>query len=107
MQNPVRSLKLSELAEQYELRFKGDGDTLIDGIGTLSEMALAWSYLQVGEISPRPLALLGNLWRETVSGFVNPLYVRPEHIQLLHFAESPQEAVEYVANHDANDQEKG
>ena len=37
MQNPVRSLKLSELAEQYELRFKGDGDTLIDGIGTLSE----------------------------------------------------------------------
>jgi predicted Rossmann-fold nucleotide-binding protein len=69
------------------------------GIGTLSEMALAWSYLQVGEISPRPLSLLGDLWRETVSCFVDPLYVRPEHIQLLHFAGSPEDAVEFVANH--------
>lgn len=87
---------------------KNDGMIVLPGgIGTLSEMALAWSYLQVGEISPRPLALLGNLWSETVSGFVDPLYVRPEHIQLLHFAESPQEAVEYVANHDTNNREEG
>lgn len=37
MQKPVCSLKLSELAEQYELQYEGDGDTLIDGVGTLSE----------------------------------------------------------------------
>lgn len=36
MQKSVCSLKLSELAERYELQFKGDGNTLIDGIGTLS-----------------------------------------------------------------------
>ena len=72
------------------------------GIGTLSEMALAWSYLQVGEISPRPLALLGELWRETVTGFIDPIYVRSKHVQLLHFADSPEEAVDYIAN-----QEKG
>jgi uncharacterized protein (TIGR00730 family) len=67
------------------------------GIGTLSEMALAWSYLQVGEISPRPLSLLGEIWRETVNGFVDPLYVRDDHVRLLHFADSPQDAVEYIA----------
>jgi UDP-3-O-[3-hydroxymyristoyl] glucosamine N-acyltransferase len=36
MQKPVCSIKLSELAEQHKLQYKGDGDTLIDGIGTLS-----------------------------------------------------------------------
>jgi len=35
MQKSVRSRKLSELAEQFELQFQGDGDTLITGVGTL------------------------------------------------------------------------
>ena len=37
MQKPISSLRLCELAEQFNLRFEGDGETLIDGIGTLSE----------------------------------------------------------------------
>ena len=37
MQNPVRSVKLSELAEQFKLRYEGNPDTLIDGVGTLSD----------------------------------------------------------------------
>jgi len=37
LDDPSRRLKLSELAEQFDLRFQGDGNTLIDGIGTLSE----------------------------------------------------------------------
>jgi UDP-3-O-[3-hydroxymyristoyl] glucosamine N-acyltransferase len=37
MQKSIRSLKLSELAEQFKLEYKGDGDTLINGIGTLSD----------------------------------------------------------------------
>ena len=36
MDDPSRRLKLSELAEQFDLQFRGDGDTLIDGVGTLS-----------------------------------------------------------------------
>ena len=36
MQKSVRSLKLSELAEQFGLRLHGDGETAIDGVGTLS-----------------------------------------------------------------------
>lgn len=77
------------------------------GIGTLSEMALAWSYLQVGELSARPLVLFGAHWREIINGFIDPLYVRPGHSQLLSFADTPLDAVDFVANHPANNQDHG
>jgi UDP-3-O-[3-hydroxymyristoyl] glucosamine N-acyltransferase len=35
--DPSCRLKLSELAEQFNLQFQGDGNTLIDSVGTLSE----------------------------------------------------------------------
>lgn len=66
------------------------------GIGTLSEMALAWSFLQVGEIEPRPLALLGRLWQKTIQQFYDPDYVKEEHLKLLYLAESPETAVRHV-----------
>ena len=37
MQKTNRSFRLSELAEKYQLSYQGDGDTLIEGIGTLSD----------------------------------------------------------------------
>jgi len=37
MQKPKGSIRLCELAEQYNLRFEGDGDVLIEGVGTLSD----------------------------------------------------------------------
>ena len=37
MQKSICSFKLSELAEQFDLQYQGDGDTSIDGIGTLSD----------------------------------------------------------------------
>ena len=37
MQKPICSIKLSELAEQFNLQIEGDGDTLIEGVGTLSD----------------------------------------------------------------------
>jgi len=37
MQNSIRSLRLRELAEQFNLKLKGAGNTLIDGIGTLTD----------------------------------------------------------------------
>jgi uncharacterized protein (TIGR00725 family) len=63
------------------------------GIGTLSEMALAWSLLQVGEISPRPLVLLGSLWRETMTTFIRTSYVHADHAALFRYADHPAEAV--------------
>ena len=37
MQNSIGSLRLRELAEQFNLKLKGAGNTLIDGIGTLTD----------------------------------------------------------------------
>ncbi len=77
---------------------RNDGMVVLPGgIGTLSEMSLAWSFLQVGEIELRPLVLLGDLWRQTVRAFVTPLYVPMVHEQLLHFASTPEEAVAHLA----------
>jgi uncharacterized protein (TIGR00730 family) len=69
------------------------------GIGTLSEFALAWSFIQVGEMSRRPLVLLGELWSETLSVFVREEYVERRHLELVHVAPSVQDAVEYIRNY--------
>ena len=66
------------------------------GIGTLSEVALAWSLLQTGEISTRPLVLLGPTWRETIRVYSQAEYIRPRDIDLLYLATSAETAVAYV-----------
>ena len=66
------------------------------GIGTISEVTLAWSLLQVGEIEQRPLALLGNIWRETLDTFFDPSYIKEKDMKLLYFAETPQAAVTHI-----------
>ncbi len=72
------------------------GDALIalpGGIGTLSEMALAWSLLQTGEIPPRPFLLLGSRWRRLLEVYLDPFYIREEDAALLQLVETPEEAV--------------
>lgn len=58
------------------------------GIGTLAEVAMMWSYLQTGVISPRPLILVGPGWKLLMDQFVTVFdsYVRPQHYQQLSFA---------------------
>ena len=66
------------------------------GIGTLSELTLAWSFLQVGEIEPRPLVLLGEIWYETMRALLQSDYVREPHAALLYFAATPEGAVAFM-----------
>jgi uncharacterized protein (TIGR00730 family) len=66
------------------------------GIGTLSELALAWSLLQVGEISPRPVVLLGEIWQNMLHAFFSPDFIRPQDMDMLFWAESPEAAVSYI-----------
>ncbi len=76
---------------------RNDGMIVLPGgIGTLSELALAWSFLQVGEIDRRPLVLLGDIWRETMEAFIHSKFVREPHAALLHYAGNPEEAVAFV-----------
>lgn len=66
------------------------------GIGTLSEVALAWSLLQTGELGARPLVLLGPTWRETIRVYAQAEYIRPRDMDLIYLATSPETAVAYV-----------
>jgi predicted Rossmann-fold nucleotide-binding protein len=69
------------------------------GVGTLSEFALAWRFLQAGEMPPRPLVVLGELWPEVLATVGRPEYVPGRDLSLVHFAASPAEAVAYLQQH--------
>lgn len=66
------------------------------GIGTISEVTLAWSFLQVDEIEPRPFALIGDLWRHTLDIFYRPEYIAEKDMHLLFLTDSPETAVAHV-----------
>lgn len=63
------------------------------GIGTLSELALSWSLMQVGEIEHRPLVLLGDLWPQTLQAFLATSWLSDADRTLLTFAASPEEVI--------------
>ena len=66
------------------------------GIGTLAEVSMAWNSIQVGDISPRPLVLLGDLWHDTINTFMRPAYVREKDASLIQIAHTPEDAVTRV-----------
>jgi uncharacterized protein (TIGR00730 family) len=57
------------------------------GLGTLSEIALAWSVIQVGQVSPRPLVLIGREWRTVFDTFFGEArdYLKDKDLDCLHF----------------------
>lgn len=66
---------------------------LTGGIGTLSEMALMWSFVQAGEISPRPIITVGGLWQRTLAAYVDNNYITPDHQGLVICVRTVDEAV--------------
>jgi predicted Rossmann-fold nucleotide-binding protein len=66
------------------------------GIGTLSEVALTWSLMQVGEMKRQPFVLVGEQWRQTIGEFSNDYYVRPQHRDLLRYAGEVTQVVELL-----------
>ncbi|MEM7331917.1 MAG: LOG family protein [Chloroflexota bacterium] len=67
--------------------------TLPGGIGTLSEMSMAWSFIQTGELPERPFVLIGDMWPKTVKAFAHSAYVRDEYVDYLTFVDSTETAV--------------
>ena len=62
------------------------------GVGTLSEMAIAWSASQT-ERRALPLVLLGDCWLQVIKAVRENLVVSDVDLNLLRFAASPEEAV--------------
>lgn len=71
-----------------------DGAIIMNGgIGTLSELALMWSLVQVNELSPRPIVTIGGLWQRTLAAFMDNEYIAPEHQRLVLSVRTVDEAV--------------
>ena len=68
--------------------------TLRGGIGTLAELAVTWSFLQTGEIKPRPFVLLGSEWAERLTRFYGDgAYIDEAYMSLWQCVDTPQQAV--------------
>jgi uncharacterized protein (TIGR00730 family) len=76
------------------------------GIGTLSEMALIWSFVQTGELSPRPIITVGGLWQRTLAAFIDEQYVRPAYRELITIVRTANEAVKKMVDHFNGGKEK-
>jgi hypothetical protein len=63
------------------------------GVGTLSEVALAWNLLQTGDVSPRPLVLVGERWRALVPELLRHLVIGDHDVALVRLAADAEEAV--------------
>ena len=66
------------------------------GIGTLSEVALTWSLMQVGEIACKPFVAVGAMWRNLLQEFSQNGYVRPEYCGLIRYADNVEQVVELL-----------
>jgi len=96
----AEEIKYDSLRDRLlHLVMQNDGMLVLPGgIGTLSEMALAWSFLQVGEVEKRPFALLGDLWRASIQTFYRPEYIKQAHLDLLFYAATPETAVAHIVD---------
>jgi uncharacterized protein (TIGR00725 family) len=67
------------------------------GVGTLSEVALTWSLLQVGEMPRKPFVLVGPGWRQTLETFRQVSTLNQHDWMLLSFAATADEVVGLLA----------
>ena len=63
------------------------------GMGTVTELSLAWNKMQTRVIEPRPLVLLGDCWPPVIEAWREHLVVSEKDVALLDFARTAEEAV--------------
>jgi uncharacterized protein (TIGR00730 family) len=63
------------------------------GVGTLSEISLVWSLLQVGEIPARPFVLVGKIWRNLVDAFAADAPITTTDLRWLTLVDTVDEVV--------------
>ncbi len=70
------------------------------GIGTLTEISLMWSQMQIRALPPRPLLLVGEGWQRTFEAFFasQSEYIAPADRALLTFVPDAPRAAALVGN---------
>lgn len=71
------------------------------GIGTLTEIALLWSHLQIKPGDPRPLILLGQGWKKVIETFTSELgdYIKQADQKRILIAPDPSTALKKIKEH--------
>ncbi|MBN1315432.1 MAG: LOG family protein [Anaerolineales bacterium] len=94
----TEEIKYTTLLERLlHLVEKNDGVIVLPGgVGTLAEVALTWSQMQVGVMPSRPFILIGEIWQRTMSAFIERRYVAQAYQELMQFASAPKQAVELL-----------
>ncbi|MEW5870284.1 MAG: LOG family protein [Chloroflexota bacterium] len=93
---PTLRLRLNALIDECDAALALPG-----GPGTLAEIAMMWSHLLTGAITPRPLILIGPGWRQTFEQFYHSLgeYTPSEQRRWLAFASDVDQAVDALVEH--------
>ncbi|HET7377793.1 MAG TPA: LOG family protein [Anaerolineae bacterium] len=63
------------------------------GIGSLSEIALTWSLMQVGEIARQPFIVVGSIWQELLEKFSDAGYVNAKYRDLILYVDGIDEVL--------------
>jgi uncharacterized protein (TIGR00730 family) len=63
------------------------------GMGTLTEVSLIWNMLQTRTMPDKPMILVGGFWKPLLLSVADHLVIAPEELRLLHYVDSPEEAV--------------
>jgi uncharacterized protein (TIGR00725 family) len=66
------------------------------GMGTITEISLVWNKLVMNVLPERPLILLGECWPRVIEGLHEHLVVSERDLTFLKFAESPEQALEFL-----------
>lgn len=77
----------------------GAAVALPGGIGTLTEIALTWSLLQVGEIGAKPLIVVGERWAAVIeAAYGDGEFIRAEHLALIRKAPTVDDVLPLLQN---------
>jgi len=69
------------------------------GPGTLAEISVLWNRMLIHALKPKPMVLVGSGWRAVFDKMFAEMavYVPEKDRKLLSFAETPEQAVEYIS----------
>ena len=92
-------IKAQTLLERLGIMMaRGDGFVAVrGGIGTLSEVTLAWSLLQTRSLTGRALVLLGDDWRPVVEAYRAHTDLGESIARLAQIVSTPAEAIDALA----------
>jgi uncharacterized protein (TIGR00730 family) len=82
----------------YLVTFSDALVALRGGVGTLSEVALSWSLIQAGEMSRKPLVLVGPHWRQIMETFHRESTVKERDWAQLSFAASVADVISLLSS---------